>query len=423
MVAATLAHRPVAVEAPESEMVPVVCQVCGTRMHALRTDIGQTIRCPDCHTENSIKAPAIVARPKGPSLDDAPEYKMSDPVERPAYRPLVAPRGEYAELAEFDPAQRPAGWARPQAAGTVVAPPADDGEEFQLAAIAEPPRPKVEIPILPPADADSRYDDGLIAGIDRRAPDAWKKAPFLLKIVEFMFYGSTLPRWIFYSLGLAVVLNLAFGAAANVNGGPFSQFLAVMLCIAFVILGSMYFTSLAAMLLAIVSDTANGEDEVDSWPDWNFFDWIGSAIFFPAAAFLAGLPGALVSIGLIAVSMDPMVAVVAAVVPIALSLFVLFPPVLFSMLAEGTILAPLSPHLRRSFQIASEGWLLFYLCSGALGIFGGAVAALAMLSHPVLNSIGAVGTITSLLLYCRLLGRLMWYVAQREARLAHAPQR
>jgi DNA-directed RNA polymerase subunit M/transcription elongation factor TFIIS len=74
MVAATLAHRPVAVEAPESEMVPVVCQVCGTRMHALRTDIGQTIRCPDCHTENSIKAPAIVARPKGPSLDVAAEY-------------------------------------------------------------------------------------------------------------------------------------------------------------------------------------------------------------------------------------------------------------------------------------------------------------------------------------------------------------
>jgi len=109
---------------PPPTEVPVVCRLCGTRMYAPLAKIGETIQCPDCHTVNEILGPKKPPQPKkpGPTLDDAPDFGLGDPGTRPAYRPIIAPRGEYAELAEFDPAQRPAGWSRPERRATAVAP-------------------------------------------------------------------------------------------------------------------------------------------------------------------------------------------------------------------------------------------------------------------------------------------------------------
>ena len=316
------------------------------------------------------------------------------------------------------------GQAASAGAAVVATPEQEVEDDLRLEAVVEPPRPPVVIPqvaVDPQEALGGRYDDGFLSdSADRNRPDAWKKAPFLLRIVEFLFYMSTLPRWIMYSIGLAAVLNLGYAAVASARGGLSEQVLAIFLSGIFAVTTGFFLTSFAAVLLAIVNDTANGMDEVESWPDWNIFDWIVNSVYFPAAAFVAGLPGAVVAAAILSVAMDPLVAGFTAVGPVVLSLAVLFPLVLFSMLAEGSITAPYSPQLVRSFHTVSEGWMLFYLYSFALGIFGGCFAGLAAFSNPLLNCLGAVLVVTAILIYCRLLGRLMWYVGEKEAKLEQA---
>lgn len=41
----------------DPNLVPVVCKLCGTLMHAPRTEIGRMKKCPDCETETLIEAP------------------------------------------------------------------------------------------------------------------------------------------------------------------------------------------------------------------------------------------------------------------------------------------------------------------------------------------------------------------------------
>jgi hypothetical protein len=96
----------------------------------------------------------------------------------------------------------------------------------------------------------------------------------------------------------------------------------------------------------------------------------------------------------------------------------LFPIVMFSMLAENSVLGVFSSRTRESFTIATEAWLLFYLYSGGLGFFGCVFAVLAGLAFWPLTMIGGFGVVTIAFLYFRLLGRLMWYCGQKGMRRA-----
>ena len=400
-------------------------------MYAPLEKIGKTIQCPDCHAVNEVKRKEVAKKAAGPTLDDAPDYAMSEPVTRPGYQPIIAARGDYAELAEFDPEQRPPGWTHPDSRrGAAIAQshksaPAssaddeDDGEEFTLAAPVERPEIKPELPPLPPPDPeerlyDGKYDDDILgAGVDRRQKDAWKKAPFLLNLIEFVFYTSTLPRLVFYSMGLAVILVLGHTAyRAAMDPSPGSQLSAIFLCMALSGITGFWIISFSAVALAVVQDTANGMDEVVSWPDWNFFDWIGSAFYFPIGAFAAGSPGMALAIFMLTGGLP----FAAAPLPVLLSLLVLFPMVMYSMLVEGSIMGLVSGQVLRSFHFAGEGWLLFYMYSLVIGLLVAVFGALAEVDSIAVNLIAAAGLVPLALLYCRLLGRMMWYAAEKEAK-------
>lgn len=418
---------------PPAKEVAVVCYLCRTRMYAPLSKIGETMKCPDCHTVNEIKGPKQppVKKPSGPPLDESSDFQLDEPADRPAYRPMIAARGEYSALAEFDPAQRPAGWSRPNDVQMTNSAPQgkpkpyeddddDDNVELTVAAPVERLEIKTELKPLPPPDPDDdlydgRYDDGLIGdNVDRKAANAWKKAPFVIGILGFLFYGNTLARLFFYSLGLAVCLNLGNAAVRyGMSDDPSSQVLAIFLGgMASVSLG-FFVVSFAAVLLALAQDTANGQDDVTGWPDWNVFDWIATAIYFPAAAFVAVLPGALFGTLLSSVIGNPMAAAFAIGGPLVLSWMALFPLVLYSMLAEGTITAPFSPHTYRSLQVATAGWVYFYMYSMVFALLGLLAGALTGAQNWFVNSLGAIGLIALALLYCRVLGRLMWYASER----------
>jgi hypothetical protein len=434
--------------------IAVVCFLCRTRMYAPIERVGQMIQCPDCHSLNEVKAPKAPPEKKksGPTLDDAPEIILDNPADRPAYRPIVDPRGEYAALAEFEPRQRPPGWSQPEATGpasggqpaavpVAVAQAVDEDDDEDVQITVAPPverlEIKPEIKPLPPPDPeedlyDGKYDDGLIGDlkVDRKAKDAWKKAPLVIGILGFLFYMSTLPRLALYIAGLIFAVTVSHAAFNYAVSEDLSeQVLAIFATVVASLSLGFFVASFSAVLLAIVQDTANGDDEVSSYPDWNIIDWIMTSAYFPAAAFVAGLPGSFFTVAMITIGgLDTQMGAFAAGAPLIISWIALFPFVLYSMLAEGSVLAPYSQATYRSTQVASEGWVFFYMYAILLGILGSLALAMAGVSGSnailfIPRAFGCTGLVIVAVLYCRILGRLMWYASEKMAKLERQEER
>jgi phage FluMu protein Com len=443
---------------PKVTQVPVVCRLCQTRMYAPVEQIGQQIKCPDCHTVNLIKAPkgfegtsaSSSARPPPkppiPSQDAGDDIQLGEAAERPAYRPMVEPRGEYRVLKALDPAVRAAGWSDPDLA-TPGQPAAKQGaakgsaakatvtlepeghevdEEFRISEPVERvelPREPIKLPKPDPDESlyDGRYDDDLFGeGLDPRQPEAWKRSPFVLGIVGFLFLPNTLARWLLFSLWLAGAMAMGNKAVAYSTNAqqPQEQLFAIFCAMGFAVMFGLWLAPFCTGFLAVVQDTANGSNDVETWPDWNIVEWFYPMVFVPFAALLSGLPGAFVTAGLLGSGLDPRVASLMAAAPLMLSWIALFPIVMYSMLAEASVLAPVSPHTWRSWKVASEGWIVFYMASILIALVGTVAGSFMLSSYLVLSAIGALGTVTCMLLYARLLGRLLWYSAQKEAKLA-----
>jgi len=95
------------------------------------------------------------------------------------------------------------------------------------------------------------------------------------------------------------------------------------------------------------------------------------------------------------------------------SCLAIFPFVLFSMLAEGTVLAPYSAAVVKSFSAAGDGWLLFYMESFLLGLAAAIALVIAAVPSWIAAPIGGAILVTLAFIYFRLVGRLMWYCQQR----------
>lgn len=413
-------------------------------MHAPLEKIGQEVKCPDCHTRNEVPAlkEEAGARVQGtgdrgqatetPTLEGAEEFGMSEVVERPKYRPLVRGREEYDVLSAGDPAAiehrlTTGPGARSQGPGARRQAIADEeSEEISLAPAEErteagrDPRSVLPQPELEPEDPmyDGRYDDGVIGDrVDPRSPDAWKQAPMVYGIVGFLRRSSTLLRLVVFAILLAVVVLLV---RRNVDlltndGGP-AQIIGLLMMGGTIGATAVCLFSFAAAFQAVVEATGNGDDEVTTWPDWNILLWFGPAMYVGAALLIAASPGALIAGWTLAVNSDDwQMAAFGIGAPVVISLMVLFPFVYSSMLVEDSVMAIASPHTLRSLKSASDGWVFFYMYSLALVVLAGLAVAMVVRGEMLGAAVGAAGTVAAGLLYARLLGRLMWVAAQREA--------
>jgi hypothetical protein len=391
-------------------------------MYAPLNKIGQTIKCPDCHSVCEVHAPEERKRQaSGPSLDGTEDFAMSDPGERPRYRPLVAPRGEYEILAALDPANVQHGWTLPEATTTTAG--TTEADEFQLSAPVERPhieRPPVKLPEPDPEESlyDGRYDDGVIGdNVDWRQPNAWKRAPFVYGILGFLFQGGVISRLVMYSVGLAILLNLMhITVGAAMGGDPTWQVMAIFLSLASCVGMGFWLGPFSACCLAIVQDTANGSEEVGNWPPWDPTEWFYSAMYWPIAGLVSGIPGMLLTLGLFSAGLDPMVATVALSLPLPLSWLLLFPAVLYSMLAEASVMSLISKQTLRSYQTAGAGWVFFYMYSIVIFLLGTFAVSLALSQSIALRCVAACLLVPIAFLYARLLGRLMWFGNQQVAK-------
>lgn len=424
-------------------------------MYAKETQVGERLRCPDCFTMVEIKAPKVGPPPtKKKTLDELEEFQLSDPGERPAYKPMVEARGDYEELKLLDTKAPPRKEPTPPGAtstpvrssetvdpmfherllpgplaGPLLTHPTTamahveddlDDQEVVLSAPVERLEVKTEIkvPNIPPPPKDERKeptwnDDEWGFVSDPRAAGAWKKSPFYVGIFSIFVDPQILLRVAAYSIGFSVVLAL-LARAADLSDPAHSQtFTAIFTFLASGLLGFLVLASFSPVLLAIASDTANGDEKVQSWPDWNVGEWILSALYVPFAGILAALPGVLMACLFFAVGPE---ARWFAPFPPLITFLAIFPVLFSSMLTESSLFYLVSGKVLRSFRSHGDGWVTFYILSFFVFLFaclGTAIAEggvlLGGLGLFMTSLFSAILFVLLLVLYVRLLGRLMWY--------------
>jgi DNA-directed RNA polymerase subunit M/transcription elongation factor TFIIS len=354
----------------------VECPLCGTRLGATRARIGGKIRCPDCYTRFTVRSPSKRRRRKRraePSSDDG-EFRLEEPVADTLFHE--------------------------QAQGLIAS---AEAEIRDPDALSRPHTDKREAPDeIQKAIAEQRES----------APRQLPRHPLTTSIAVIL----TDPAAVMRGLGFAFALQLevwAWNTAQRlfaIPDGP-AQFMACMLFAFLFLFGVPVFANWSMSMLAILQDTAGGNDEVESWPDLNFLDWILDAIYLPAALFVAVLPG--LAVGQLArITTGEIGLPIAA----AASVFLLFPFVLVSMLEAGSPIGIISSPVARSLHVATRRWLQFYGLTAVLISAALAAWQLRWFESVLLNFLAAAAAVAAGLLYFRLLGRLAWCCQEAVAK-------
>jgi len=412
--------------------IPVVCGLCQTRMLATEDQVGQTLACPDCGTE------AIVPPPPPRAESDAAKHDVAD-----AYEVASAPGPSRSGAAA---AETHILVTCPLCHTRLHATPDQVGQEIAcpdcLTRMTVPPPPPAARPIDPMEGADAGYavtapvrppewqpifevswvqdrDDSPAEYQQRPRSDAEPSAvPWAAPSDAFGFLLSpgVLVRMVMFSAAAIAILVVAAVAAAMGSVATIGHYMVSMsFAGAAGVLTMMWVAAASATLLAVVVDTAAGNDRVENWPEGMFLDWLGDAFYVINALAVSVLPG--VAAGwLLGASR-------AGVLSVAISIFCVFPIVLLSMLEWGSAVKPLSGRILGSLLTAPGSWALFYLQSAGLVLAAGGLMWVASLIACGLGGVLAAPVfVASLLIYFRLLGRLAW-VGSEGAASCKSPRR
>jgi len=335
-----------------------------------------------------LHAPVVVQPAPQPGAiddeDDELEVRVSAPVERVEHKPVTKlPQADKPED-KFDPA------------------------DFDVGKLGEAVRkmlPQGPAPEVPPELAARR--------------------PFSTGIFSFLLQPAILVRWIF----LAVLMMFELWAGGFVVGaitadasgalGAIAQIVGLLIYLAAFLPGFFAAAIICATSLTILEETANGRDTVEGFGEFLSFDWLGGAFYVAAAGFLSLLPAGFLVLLLSCVGV-PAILTAIVLYPTA---FVLFPPMLLSMLETDSVTVPLSKDMLRSFVPLLRFWTTFFLLVLALGFVGivAVVAGYFLVPWVGIFSLAiSAAVITAIpFLYFRLLGRMA--MVYRDYVLATSP--
>jgi uncharacterized CHY-type Zn-finger protein len=424
--------------APDSPLVtqvyiPVICGVCKTRMLATPEQVGQELTCPDCQTRCRVPPPAErpASAEETPRPREGPdaEYGLVAGVDQPppgseAYAEHVAIEcpvchtrlhftldrvGQTAICPDclvplvVPQPKKKVGWVERSEPHQTNAP-EETGSSEDLAGPAAPDpsskrKRQAPTPLIGrPPQIDRRY---LVPTADR---PSLPPHPFLTGVLRFPFYRGVLVRWLAFWLTALPVAALGLSAAQIAMQG-YGAMVGVPMLAAAGFLAAWWIAALGASFLAVVNETASGNDDIQAWPELNFIDSIFEAVFPINSLAMAAVPGAGIA------WLDP----ANGPIYVAISILAGFPVVFLSMLERGSCMSPWSTAVLQSLWTGRRAWTIFYLETTA-----GVVAAAGLtvgLSPPLVNAI--LWTIpldlVVLIVYARLLGRLGWCLQARWA--------
>jgi hypothetical protein len=341
------------------------CPVCGTRLHAAIDHVGRKIVCPDCDRPFVVRPPPPAKRKFDPRDEAGDDYELGEAIEVPEPRVRV----DYRRL---------------------------EGEPDHTAAIS----------------ATSRSA--------REQPDA-PRWTFFSGIFTLPFYSGAWQRWIALSALAIFVFFLAIKAAefteiaaSKAFGIMAAGYAALgMTCYGLsAVFGVIWIVVAAGICLAILRDTAFGNNRIQEWPDTLLFvDWCFDSFYVINSLVLSALP-LIVAAHLWEV--DDLVAEPF----LSASTAALFPFLLLSMLEANSPMNPFSWSVCRSLVVRWWAWGMFYIETTVILL---ATAWLIGNVWPIMKPLLAMAllapvVVAVLLIYFRLLGRLAWCLARESAR-------
>ncbi|MCC9644717.1 hypothetical protein LOC71_20785 [Rhodopirellula sp. JC740] len=253
-----------------------------------------------------------------------------------------------------------------------------------------------------PADPFRRSAEELLAEaakVEEESPAADYDVPKITDWAKGVF-------GIFFQFGVVVHWLILSAIASTLAGLVLASGYAAGLMFLFPA-GVFYGAMVLACGFVILQSVSNDEESVSDWPlTLEPLEWMAPTIFCFAAVGLTGGPGWL--LGHMAFGEN-----LATVCLIMLSIFLLFPFVLLSMLDMQNIFVPFSPEVGRSVTRCEEAWGGFYL-SSALVFFGVfMVFAAASLVPPIGAAVICIFTATAAtFIYFGMLGRLAKAIGQ-----------
>lgn len=213
------------------KVIPVVCSLCGTRMHATLDLVGRKMACPDCNTATIV-----------PRYVEKKEVKPPTPGD---YGVGAATRPEYRQMKEDYRQGKP-----PDAEGP------------------DKPRPNLDV---------------ALADLTRGSKFWWM----------FSFLGTP-EAWVRWSIlavvgsGAALVLDVASVMLAR--GGLFGLLVGLMVGLSGWIIGFIALWKTVAGGLTVLEDTAEGNRKVENWPETTF-TWEIEPLYVLFACGIGAVPG------------------------------------------------------------------------------------------------------------------------------------
>jgi ssDNA-binding Zn-finger/Zn-ribbon topoisomerase 1 len=419
----------------------VTCPLCQTEVHASADQIGQSVDCPNCLTDVQVGRPDISAIPD--EEDDRAESAAQSPTAHPLPSPreahvgqkegptggtlismppppddkyfavvcplchtrLEATREQVGQSITCPDCRRPFEIKAPPPAVAKYRWSQDDGVELRFEPTFE--RPQLERPVLPVVE-EERKPRGSAAV--RRAQPLPQRA-MVSGVASFLGYANVWPRWLGCSIALMIPLGLfdyGFMQLAEAKGKV--SWLTAAVLFSALVSSLLWFMSISRTLLAILDDTSEGLDRVENWPEGNVFGGLRAALLI-----FYGLVLSLVPAGAICSVIGGFVEGSWLVIP-PLSVLLLFPLFLLSMLEADSALEPFSSDVWQSLSEAREAWIGMYVISGVIWGLVGLIDWLTSEMIPIQEARIVIGPLVftgGLLVYYRLLGRLAWMLAVR----------
>lgn len=359
----------------KEEFVTANCPVCHTRLDVTLDKVGKAIECPDCGTRFAVPRPKTA--PVEPDPMDAIEegYGLAAPVDVAHRKPAVFDAEDMASLVSEEPRSIPD----------------RQGLEEEWKNFNQQLR---SMPVVP----------GERTPIRRSEPEHVPTESFVRGIFTFPFYRSSIAYWLALTLGLMfVVLPPTFAVVWTMKQPEPDWLWVIVASILALFSGLLWILMTSSTCMAILQDTAEGLDEVEGWPEGQVFEWLFDTSYILTAALLSTALG----VGTVRLleAMGQFWWPAGIVVG-----WLLFPFALVSLLEAGSPLLPFSLPIFRSLATAWWAWLTFYFEATFLfAVTGGLGALVTIPTHYWGSPVAIVLVVTALMIYFRLLGRLVWF--------------
>ena len=339
---------------------PVKCPLCSTRLHATEDQIGRDMLCPDCNESFVVGPPPKPERTYDPRDEFDGNYDVAKPTRHDSPIPQRQWKGRLESHAE--------------------------------------------------EAAESGHNE-TARGL-RTDRLRW---PLVTGVFSIPWYPGVRVRWLSLS-AVGTLILAAVVKAISLLAGPGSGYMSIgpwiigmlLSAVAF-LFGTGWVGVTSINCLSILNDTAAGKDEVDSWPEGVFLDWVGDFFFVFNSLGIAMLPGIAVARLLVGFVGD------SGWLAVPLGTVVMFPIFLLSMLEANSPMMPLSLPVWRSLLRVWWAWGLFYFETTLLGaaLIGLVIEAVAIeLTVWLAVPIASLLLVAAAMIYFRLLGRVAWCYAR-----------